>query len=649
MDDSMDFSPDEEEEEEESEGQPKSFKARVHATSKEESKKSVSIPAASATTSSTKTKMAGNLSESEEYGEDSDGDSEDDRDVRKKSTSATEKRSKANSELRKGDSESENDDNLEVSQDNDYGRIPAASASVGSKMNGQAPRSDVGYDEEDEEDDDAVASFVEESEEGDPPPFSAIPSKPTASPAVSAPIHAKIDPKPTISQVSKPAYDEVDSNDEESIASKSDYVDSFEEEFSSRATPAGPSSSVSTPKMPPTKQSIASESGVYGEEDFDEESEIALSAPARTTSIPQTSKLDDSTKNEPNFDYSMDFSEDNGDGKKDEIKSAVSLVARAIAEYPTPVAHEKGSPSSSSKSQASQEHEHSGFLDDSDGSDGAATNEPLHAPEDAEAWRSSPDSDGPYINEVDNFSSPASALVDLHARTKSSPSVTAADHERDVSAPETTTMQAAASSLPAVSLHTGPASSTVSKRASLEPTYPSAAPTTSSTTRSRVTIVREYEQPTRENVEMKDAATQFTGNHAGIQADLIPDGMHNLFARSSPQTPSEPLPTHQTAPHATAQTARPETSNQSFGANPHATAPPAPMLPSPGYSMDALRLPTATTTSIYKQQLAALQEQILLKKRETERLVQERMTFQYSTLRGTERVRYSPDLSGMLG
>ncbi|KAG6960791.1 hypothetical protein JG688_00009416 [Phytophthora aleatoria] len=44
-----------------------------------------------------------------------------------------------------------------------------------------------------------------------------------------------------------------------------------------------------------------------------------------------------------------------------------------------------------------------------------------------------------------------------------------------------------------------------------------------------------------------------------------------------------------------------------------------------------------TSTSVFKQQLLALQEQILQKKRETERIVRDRITFQYSSLRGTER------------
>ncbi|KAG6623001.1 Elicitin protein [Phytophthora cinnamomi] len=108
-------------------------------------------------------------------------------------------------------------------------------------------------------------------------------------------------------------------------------------------------------------------------------------------------------------------------------------------------------------------------------------------------------------------------------------------------------------------------------------------------------------------------------------SDLVPDGMRNLLtATSTANRKSEVCPSN------------PEDVRVQRVPQP----PPPPissMFGSPMYSLDILKLPGTSSTSIYKQQLLALQEQILQKKRETERIVHDRMTFQYSSSRGTER------------
>ncbi|KAL4093229.1 hypothetical protein PRIC1_010663 [Phytophthora ramorum] len=132
---------------------------------------------------------------------------------------------------------------------------------------------------------------------------------------------------------------------------------------------------------------------------------------------------------------------------------------------------------------------------------------------------------------------------------------------------------------------------------------------------------------------MKDASTQFTGNHAAIQTDLVPDGMHNLFVSPTPTpTFSCSFSRENEVPPSEAKYASCHSKQQ-----PPPPPPISPQLGASAYSLDALKLPTVASTSLYKQQLLNLQEQILQKKRETERIVHDRMTFQYSSLRGIER------------
>jgi hypothetical protein len=163
----------------------------------------------------------------------------------------------------------------------------------------------------------------------------------------------------------------------------------------------------------------------------------------------------------------------------------------------------------------------------------------------------------------------------------------------------------------------------------------SSLPKTDRVERPHVTIVREFEFCEGKRMEMKDASTQLTGNHAAIQTDLIPDGMHNLFEPVAPEPSTIAsrifVPANEPQPR----------DDKSIPCQSDQQPPPPPISPLLGsstYNMNEFRQPMTTSTSIYKQQLLALQEQILQKKRETERIVHDRMTFQYSSLRGTERV-----------
>ncbi|OWZ02268.1 hypothetical protein PHMEG_00026200 [Phytophthora megakarya] len=156
-----------------------------------------------------------------------------------------------------------------------------------------------------------------------------------------------------------------------------------------------------------------------------------------------------------------------------------------------------------------------------------------------------------------------------------------------------------------------------------------------STAKERVTIVRTFQYNEEKRVEMKDASTQFTGNHAAIQADLIPDGMHNVFERAPSQPTSTTSPRFgeksDACPCANLNSCQREQ-------QPLPTPPISTLFESPLKNLDALKWPVTSSTSIYKQQLLKLQDQILQKKRETEQIVHARMTFEYSSLRGTERV-----------
>lgn len=637
MDDSMDFSSDEED--------VKSKSKPTHSTKKP----------SKAASNATATSKRVSLSDSEDYGISSYDDDDDDSEPRIKQQQPSSSQKSAKSVARTAKEESESDDDA-------YQKRPAASEVAANKSSAQVVISTqqrkVESSSEEEEEEDAVASFMDESEGGDSPPFSAVVS------SKSAPATTKVEPKLVLSQVSAKAtpssnaYNEVESNgeeEEESIASKSDYVDSFEEEDFPVTTKPLPAI-VSSATVPKPAVVATSESGVYEEENFDEESSAT---PAASAAVPQSriasaaqkpSLLEDSPKSEPNFDYSMDFSDDNGgDGQPDEPKPTEPSPMHVIPEAGTQPAPDRSSPPSpSSNSDASGKSDRSEFLDSDrsgDDDDDDAKAEPVVHDEQESNHGGDSVTIPPPASDLNNLAAGESATVasaftvkpDLDARFIVDTSAKKPDLGNVAS--EAIRLHGTVESAPVM---TGVAPIAAIRGASQALDAPRSLPVaTTIITRSQVLIVREYEQPTSERVEMKDASTQFTGNHAAIQADFTPDGMHNLVVDPPPP---ETMSTQSSAPHHThPQPSVPNPVREHIlppvdAGSSAAAPPPAPTLPSPGYSMHALRQPSATTTSIYKQQLLALQEQILVKKRETERLVHERMTFQYSTLRGTERV-----------
>lgn len=489
----------------------------------------------------------------------------------------------------------------------------------------RAVESSVGedYDEEDEE----IASFMDESDEGDPPPFTAtVPSRAPISDAVKSGVPS------SVLEASKPhsavQYTNLEKSDEheESIASKSDYVESFEDEEPPSSKPVVAATA---------KQVVAaSESGVYEDEAFDEESGV-VPASVQASNQPPISQLGGSSRA---FDYSMDFSDDNVVEGKLETPPRAAAAAHSIPVMQTEAVREQASaPPSPANSHESDRQEQSDYLESDE--DRSVIARDLEAPSGDEklALSASHSSESAVIDVYKNSVAPVTIHSDTEVASRTDVVWLEPDTVRDQKSQGSLAPSAVQQeSLTETVSRTIPSDQQSKAPVACGPPLHTVAPTTV-TTRGRVLIVREYEQPARESVEMKDASTQFTGNHAGIQADLTPDGMHSLHSSSAPEAPTPPsLPEHRTSGAATDHGKSACDPSPAPAVPP--SPPPAPMLGSPGYSMDLLRLPTAVTTSIYKQQLLALQEQILTKKRETERLVQERMTFQYSSLRGTERV-----------
>lgn len=641
----MDFSLDEENDDEEQDVRGKAKPAH-----------SIKQPSKSASNVTTTSKRV-SLSDSEDYGVSSYDDDNEPRTKQQSAAGAPQRSAQPVARATKEESESDDEDG--------YRRRPSALKVAMSRPSAQTvttqQRKVESSSEDEEEKHDAVASFMDESEEGDLPPFSAVVSSKTAS---AAPAATKIEPKSVISQVSittapslKAYNDEDESNGEESdesIASKSEYAESFEEDLSVSTKPSAAILSSATAQNPTAAAAI--DSGIYEEEDFDEESSVAPSSSApqsRIASTAQKTTLEDSAKSEPNFDYSMDFSDDNGgEGKPDETKLAEPSM-HVIPEAGTqPVSERSSSSSPLSRSDASERSGRSEFLDsDRSGDDDYAKDElVLHVEQESDHAQDSSDTSPPPVSDPSKFAVGESATMaavasdftaNSNPETRCAVDTLAKQPELQSVASKAIRPHAAAVNAPAVTgVEPSAAMRDTSQAFNASRSHLVA---TASTTRSRVLIVREYELPTSERIEMKDASTQFTGNHAAVQADFTPDGMHNLTADPLPPetTPTQPSMQHHVHPQSSVQSPVREQSRSPVDASCYAAAPsPAPILSSPGYSMDALRLPSATTTSIYKQQLLALQEQILAKRRETERLVRERMTFQYSTFRGTERVRW---------
>ncbi|KAG3109227.1 hypothetical protein PI125_g11117 [Phytophthora idaei] len=407
--------------------------------------------------------------------------------------------------------------------------------------------------------------------------------------------------QPRSSYQEESADDYNESFQEESLSQTNVVANHYHDTQRSRATPTFTS-------MQP-EQSIASESGVY-EDVFEEDSAAVAGTVAVAPHIVANANA------EKTFDYSMDFSDDEV-GRHEPPQSATN---DRVQRDPTPESSE-----SRSLSGQSDNEEQSTFLQ----------SDSFH-----EVWRQDNAIDivdpitteqlaveqlkGTTNNEVPvAYSAPMPEQVPERSLRQQEPTSSAEDsivgNENDQRAPSHKVV-----SMPRITVAPIQKVNTPKAR--------SAAEDLTAAQRPHVTIIRAIELKEEKRVEMKDASTQFTGNHAAIQADLIPDGMHNLFV-STPSAPATTsldqgieVPSRETEPIPCQNEQQP---------------PPPPsisqQLGSTMYSLDALKLPIMTSTSVFKQQLLALQEQILQKKRETERIVRDRITFQYSSLRGTER------------
>lgn len=463
---------------------------------------------------------------------------------------------------------------------------------------------------ESESDEDLSASFANESDEGPPPPFSALvveyqQPKPAATPA---PI---VRAASTWQHPLQSTARKSDSGDSSIDSQSDDFVQSIEDDAAAEIKQP-----LTVKKLEPAPAyGEASESGVYEEEAFDEESVApeSISTPAlivRVDPVPA-----DTTKNEPNFDYSMDFSDDDVDANSAQAKGPSPLQAI------TPTALEHHSEEDASKSQSldgNSENEQSEFLE----SDGEAPNE-RGQPED--------DNENKISSEVQEIT-PSDVSPGTEMPEAAGNRVSHAEQEEEFKQLN-----------PAGQIDHSRVTSTRAT-STLGPTNRVKPPVVAPSTRQRVVIIREYEQMDGEKPEMKDASTQFTGNHAGIQAELVPEGMHNLFPRSS-ILPEQQQQSPNCSPESTNIRPTGSSSSPTLPPLPPQTTAPSLSVENCGYSMDPIHSYSVSSTSVYKQQLLDLQRQIQLKKQETEKLVRDRMAFQYSSFRGTERVRISSKLA----
>lgn len=360
-------------------------------------------------------------------------------------------------------------------------------------------------------------------------------------------------------------------------------------------------------------QSIASESGVYEEEAFeDEDSAVTTPAQATSSSAVVSQPI---LSTEKNFDYSMNFSDDEVEGQV-QLQLHASQTAHNDSD-PMPGSSESRSISCEGNSDK-ESGEQSAFLASDSFHEvrgevtisvvGPTTMEqltgvssevpvahPAPIPElglEPKQKHTSSTQDGPsrILGNTCGARIPLNKLIDTHPVTAARISPREAECAGEDMA------------------------------ASRQP---------------HVSILRAFEPNKQARVEMKDASTQFTGNHAAIQTDLIPDGMHNLLVPA----PSVPTATASRSFSRESEVSPCDAKPFPYQSDQQPPPPISPLLGSSMYSLDTLKLQRTPSTSIYKQQLLALQEQILQKKRETERIVRDRMTFQYSSLRGTERVR----------
>ncbi|GMF25398.1 unnamed protein product [Phytophthora lilii] len=354
------------------------------------------------------------------------------------------------------------------------------------------------------------------------------------------------------------------------------------------------------------QQSVASESGIYEEDAFEEE-DLSVASPAPVSAMAAISQP--TSNAEANFDYSMDFSDD--EATRPEMPKPQAAINDSAERDP--------SPSHSQSNSDKDDGDRSAFLDSDSFQKDDIGESDITASNVMDQLAS-----GEELTDITTKPLQELASQDTKTQNNQKPMEHVAsnvllDHTSGVVPSQHVADTSLASVVPALT--------TTAQHAGEEVT---------AAQRAHVTIIRDFECDEAKPVEMKDASTQFTGNHAAIQTDLVPDGMHNLFV--PPPLPNPAAPSHNLPQENETVSRNGEPTYSQCETQP----PPPPitsMFGSSMYSMDALRLPLTTSTSIYKQQLLTLQEQILKKKRETERILHDRMTFQYSSLRGTERVR----------
>ncbi|KDO35454.1 hypothetical protein SPRG_00302 [Saprolegnia parasitica CBS 223.65] len=379
---------------------------------------------------------------------------------------------------------------------------------------------------------------------------------------------------PTVQQVqsTRPAVATRTADDSDDDDPPSFHDASEDDQPPTRATAA-------IPVVTPPKQE--EESDAYDDDDVvdeasmvEEEDEDVDDAPAKSTVVPTKAS------EQPTYDYSMEFSQDdNDDGPK-----ATTMAPSAVQ----PVASEMSDgdnygDESFAASEPVLERVAKEPSEDNYGDESFAASEPA-----APAMEETPAYDDESFQE---------ASVDLVV----APAVVVPPSVAPVPAPAA--MVEPASSAPTLPTPRPLVEPTVTlPTATISTSVPAAPPV--ETSRPRVMIVREYELPERPKAEMKDASTQYTGNHVQIQADFGPQS-----APSPPlDPPSVPTPTWQ-PPHETSQ------ASSQFG---HAPIPP-------------LLNVSLTGSSVYRHQLAQIQLQIRRKRLETDRLLRESSAFRYTS------------------
>ncbi|OQR93001.1 hypothetical protein ACHHYP_03013 [Achlya hypogyna] len=334
------------------------------------------------------------------------------------------------------------------------------------------------------------------------------------------------------------------------------------ETSTTRETPTTTPAQVSSTAAYRSAPTVQDESDVYDDdiEEMEEESVVeddAPNAPAVTTVVVSPSPV-----NEPAYDYSMEFSQDNEvQQPPPKEPSEDNYGDESFAASETPVA-----PPDEAVAYADESFQ------------AASSSEEAEVPATAET----------YVEVAHNETPPSPPTVTLPALTSPPtplvpvPVAAANIVDSKTLVPSATETRDEASHIPVV-----------------KPPRPC------------VTIVREYEFPARPKPEMRDASTQFTGNHVQIQADLGPQ------ANVSAPAPEEPLPTP--APGV------PE-------ALPAALPPPlAQHAPQPMISASFMG------SSVYRQQLQQIQLHIRRKRLETDRVLRETSPYRYTSYDETEK------------